>query len=185
MSVSKLSFRYAKSLLDLAIEHNKLDIVTNDVKSLLESIANPDLNMMLKSPIINIGKKRQIFKALFEGRMNEMTMSFLNIILTKGREPELKEILNQYMAQYKSLNKITDVTITSAVALDQATVDNIVQKLIDSKEVEKAEVKVKVNPALIGGFILEFDDKLMDASVLYRLGQIRNNFSSKDYIKQI
>ncbi len=184
MSVSKLAYRYAKSLLDLAIEGNVLETVTKDVQAVKDATTNRDFYLLLKSPIVNVGKKRQIFQSLFEGRLDKLTLSFLYIILTKGREPELPQIMDEFIAQYKTLNEITDVKITSAEPLDNNVIDEITSKLTKSGAVKKVNVKVKIDPSLIGGFILEFDDKLIDTSVAHQLKEMKKGIMDKETLKQ-
>ena len=80
MSVSRIAGRYAKSLLDLAQEQGKLDTILQDVQSFKEATTNRDLFLMLKSPIINTDKKRNVVKAIFGDRMDQLTNAFVDII---------------------------------------------------------------------------------------------------------
>jgi len=90
MSIARIAGRYAKSLLDLAQDANKLDRVKADMDGFAEAVAVRDLKMMLKSPIITTDKKRAVIKEIFGGKVDELTMAFLNIVLTKGREAKLE-----------------------------------------------------------------------------------------------
>ena len=65
MNNPRLAGRYAKSLLDLAIEQNQLDAVYNDIK-FLQAInkSNPDFVAMLKSPVINADKKEKVIQSI-------------------------------------------------------------------------------------------------------------------------
>ena len=85
MSISRISARYAKSLIDLAVEQNVLDQVVNDIQAFIGITKNRDFYLLLKSPIINTTKKLQIFKSIFEGKVNNITYSFFDIIIRKGR----------------------------------------------------------------------------------------------------
>ncbi len=181
MSVSRIASRYAKSLIDLAAEQNKLEKVTQDVRSLKEvADGNRDFYMLLKSPIVNADKKAQIFKALFEGKYDTVTMSFLNIMLRKGRETYLPEIADEYLEQHKEMNKISSVKLTTATALDAPTLEAIKSKIIASGAVGKnLDLETAVKPDLIGGFVIEFNNNLYDASVAYKLEQLKKEFGSR------
>ncbi len=69
MSIQKIAGRYAKSLIDLAIEQNKLEVIKEDVKLFKSVTSNREFYLVMKSPIINAGKKQSILKAIFEGKI--------------------------------------------------------------------------------------------------------------------
>ena len=177
MSINRISARYAKSLLDLAVERNELEIVLKDIEALNEIIKIRDFYLLLKSPIINTGKKLSIFKAVFEGKANKTTLAFYELIIKKGRETYLPEIAVEFVEQYKNLKRISSVTLTTAVALDENLLTEIKSKLQKSPITkETIELTTKVNADLIGGFVIEVGDRLYDASVLYKLDQLKKEF---------
>jgi len=179
MSVSKIAGRYAKSLIDLAQEQGKLETVLGDINSFKTATANRDLHMMLKSPIINTTKKRSILQAIFGESFDEMTMAFVNIVLTKGREEALPEICAEFINQYRSLKNITSATVISAVALNDETLGKIKDKIRSemSQNGGAVEIETRVDPSLLGGFVIEVGDKLYDASVATRLKKLRKEFT--------
>jgi F-type H+-transporting ATPase subunit delta len=184
MSVTRIATRYAKSLLDLAIEQGRLDVVTRDINTLKTATQNRDLLMMLKSPIISADKKSAVMKALFGG-MDQLTLAYINLLINKGREPFLPEIAAEYIAQYKRMSKITSVRITTAVPLDAATLEDLRKKLTDSVATQdNVEIETSIDPELIGGYVLEFDNKRYDASVASKLEDLRNEFTKNLYVKE-
>jgi F-type H+-transporting ATPase subunit delta len=186
MSIQRIATRYAKSLLDLAKEQGKLDRVIEDIKAFKEACKNRDLYLFLKSPIINAGTKQKAFKALFEGKLDPMTMAFMNIIFTKGREPFLPEIANEFIATHKQLNNISTVKLITAVKVDQAAIDAIIKKFESSASTRtKVEVENIVKPDIIGGFKVEFEDKLYDASIKYQLDQLKQQFTGNPHKKNL
>lgn len=186
MSLNKITTRYAKSLIDLAMEQNILPAIKGDMDTFNAMIQNRDLYLLLKSPIINATKKEQIFAALFKDKLNPLTYSFFNIVLKKGRENYLPEIANEFHEQYKVIIGLTSVKLITATPIDDANLDVIRKKLINSKETAKdVEFTTEVNPEIIGGFIIKIGDKLIDNSIAHKLGQIRKNISNKDFVKTI
>lgn len=186
MSVTRIASRYAKSLIDLAVEKNKLERVTEDVTSFKEVTKVRDFYLLLKSPIIKGDKKWAIIQKLFGGKYDELTMAFLKILIQKGREMYLPEIAHEYSEQYKVIKKITIVTVTSAKPLSKEVLDAIRQKLLKSSSTsDNIEIITKVDPTLIGGFILEYDDKLFDNSVVHKLDLLKKEFKDNLYVSQI
>lgn len=186
MSVQRIASRYAKSLLDLAIEQDKLETVLADVKSFKAAAKVREFYLLIKSPIINATKKGEIMKTLFEGKYDKLTMAFLNILCVKGRESVLPEIANEFIEQYKKYKHISTVKITSAAPLDEATIKAIFEKLTASPATDdNVEITTAVDPTLLGGFVMEFDDKIYDASVAHQLNQLRKEFDENLYVSQI
>ena len=102
MSNYRVATRYAKSLLELAIETNKLEKVYEDITMLygLCQESRPFHNF-IKNPIINSYKKLGIFNSLFEKRVDELSYKFIDIITRKGREDILPEIGEQFLKEYR------------------------------------------------------------------------------------
>ena len=182
MSVNRIATRYAKSLLDLAIEQNIVEDIKDDMTGFSQMIANKDLALLLKSPIVNVSKKKSIFKVLFGSKFNKLTNAFLNIVLVKGRESALPEIAAEFEHQYKNLKGITDVTITTAVDLDDKNLNKIKDTLLASNETAtKLNITTVVNPEIIGGFIIEIGDKLYDNSVAFKLNNLKKSFKGNEF----
>jgi len=186
MSVHRIASRYAKSLIELAEEQNKLEQITEDIEAFQKALENRDFYLLLKSPIVNTDKKKQIFKAIFGGKLDELTMGFINILATKGREAYIPEITDEYMDQYKRIKHISTVKLTTATELDEATVEAIRKQLEESKVTdENVEMVTSVDPELIGGFIIEMEDKIYDASVANKLEDLKRDFKGNLYVSKI
>jgi F-type H+-transporting ATPase subunit delta len=186
MSAQRIASRYAKSLIDLANEKGKLDRVLEDVQSFQQVAKNRDFLLMLRSPVVKADTKEKVFKQLFAGKYDEMTMAFLQILLRKGRESQLADIASEYIAQYKAIKHITSVKLTTAAKLSDASVKSIQDKLVASTNTDQnIELVTDVDSELIGGFVIEFEDRLYDASVAHKLGLMKKNFKDNLYISQI
>ena len=94
----RLATRYAKSLIGLAIERNEVEAVYADINWLLSvTKTNRDFVNLLRSPVIPASTKKKIIEAVTTGRISQMTASFLTILITKGRETNLPEILQAFI----------------------------------------------------------------------------------------
>lgn len=186
MSVARIAHRYAKSLIEIAVEQNKLERVLEDVQSFREIVKNRDFYLMLKSPIIHHSRKETIVEQLFTGKYDALTMSFLKVLTRKGREMYLPEIAEEFIQEYKKLKHITSIRITTAAPLNEAAKKAIEAKLIASgKTSEYVELLTVVNPDIIGGYVLEFDGNVYDASMKHKLVQLKDEFDDNLYISQI
>jgi len=184
MSVSRISTRYAKSLMDLAIERNELDAVKSDIDIFNKAMKSRDLYLMLKSPIINAAKKTDVMHVLFADTISKTTLAFFDIIVRKGREMYLPEIAADFILQYKIYNKISTVTVTTASPLSESSLSDIKSRLLESHiTMDKLDVITKVDPTLLGGFIIEVGDRLYDASIAHRLEIFKKEFAYNQFVK--
>lgn len=185
MSAIKLSSRYAKALLDLAIEQKSLDVVLKDMEMFEAAIAaSADLRMVLKSPIITGDKKIKLLEKVFTSNISDLTLKFIRVMVNKGREPYLVDIAESFITLYNRQMGITPVKITSAVELGQEQLDKLVAKVKKEVGLETVQLSTAVDPELIGGFVLQFGDKMLDTSVANDLVNLKKQFDNKEYIKQ-
>jgi F-type H+-transporting ATPase subunit delta len=186
MKESRVSHRYAKSLLDLALEKGQLEQVSEDMRMVTETIrGNRDFSVLLKSPVIKTDKKQEILKAVFGGQIGVITTEFLDIITRKRREGELEGIAEAFASQYRKHKQILTAVITTASGLDEklrAQVMEVVKQSAGGKAIELVE---KTDKSLIGGFILRVGDKQVDASVMRQIRDLERNFSENPYISEL
>lgn len=176
MSEIQVATRYAKSILDLAIEQNALEPVKKDVELFLGTCrANPALQAILKNPIISLEKKANILDGLFEDKLHKMILSFFHIVIRKGRSEILYATAKEFINQYNIKKNIVKATVTSAHPLSK---ENITQLEEVVRQATKGEVilSAHVQPDLIGGFILKVGDKQFDTSLSSKLNQLKKEF---------
>lgn len=186
MSVSRIASRYAKSLIDFAQESNKLEAVKSDMDVMGKALEVRDLKMLLKSPIVSETKKKEIFKAIFDGKLSDVSMTFFNIILNKGREEYIPAISHAFDEQYRAMQGITSIRLTTATPISDANLKAIKDKLLSSNETDKeVDVETVVDPSIIGGFVIEIGDKLYNDSIAYKLSQMKKEFRGNDHVSLI
>lgn len=174
MKGTKVAGRYAQALLEISEEQQKTDAVMNDMAFLVATAKeNRDFELFLGNPIIKADKKIDVLEKIFS-HFQEVSMSFVKLITKNGRESLLVEIAKEYAAKLKAARGIVPITLTSAVALDNAVKEQIVQKL--SAQVEgKLEIEERIDDKLIGGFVVRMGDTQIDASILRQFKELRKN----------
>lgn len=183
MRETKVANRYAKALFDLSVEMKLLEEVHEDIKLLLSVCAqNRDFLLMLKSPVINDKKKQAIMKDIFGDKVQDLLLRFFLVITRNRRESILDVIAEQFIIIYQEFKNIIPTTLTTAIKLDAATRDKIVNLLGERAEAT-IEVTEEVDDEIIGGFILEFQSKQYDASILRKIKNLRKEFDVNLYIK--
>jgi F-type H+-transporting ATPase subunit delta len=182
----RLASRYAKSLMDIAVEQNSVETVLNDLKS-LDDVCHKsrDFAVLLRSPVAKADKKLAVVKAIFDGHISNLTMSFITLMTHKGREEYLQEIVQAFIQQYNELKNIKVVKLTTAHPVNDTVKNAILGKVAKALEGNTIDLKVEVKPELIGGFVLEVEDKLFDASVRRDLNDIRSSLLDNSYISKM
>ena len=186
MQNPRLAARYAKSLLDLAVEQNSLDATLKDVQTIDETIrGSREFAAVLKSPVIKADKKDAIVEAVFGTRLSPLTRAFVKLLTTKGRETTLGEMATSFMSQYRVMNKISQVKLITAAPVSEAVKEGIRRKVAAAMPGQSVEMTTEVQPDLIGGFVLEMGDKLVDASIKRDLQDIKKQFTQNLYVQAI
>ncbi len=182
----RLATRYAKSLIGLAQERGELETVYNDML-FLQSIckSNKDFVNLLRSPVIQSAKKEAILTAITKDRISGLTAAFTKLLTDKGREEDLPEIIGAFVTQYNTIEGIQKIKLTTAVPVSDTVKNEIVDKVKAATGFDKVEVEANVNENLIGGFVLEYNNNLVDASVLRDLKDIKKQFQQNVYIHNI
>ncbi len=182
----RVASRYAKSLIDLAIEKESLDKVYEDMQFIQAIIKdNRDFAALLKSPVVAADKKQAIIEAVTKGKIGELTALFTNLLIRKGRESNFLEITQAFIEQYKSYKKIYTVKLTTASPVTESVKAEIVDKVKSLSDMQNIELDTAVDESLIGGFVLQVGDKLVDASIAYDLNVIKKQFLNNDFIYKI
>lgn len=186
MQNPRLAGRYAKSLVDLATEKGQLEAVYADMKYLQAVCkSSRDFVNLLKSPVIKTDQKNGIVTAITQGKVSELTAAFNNLLVKKGRESDLPEIAEAFIDQYNALKGIHKVLLTTAVPVSEELKKSIEQKVKAEKNFANIELETKTDESLIGGFVLEFNNNLVDASILRDLKDIKKQFLQNLYVQQL
>ena len=179
MSEIQVASRYAKSLIDLAGEQSSVEEVKADVELFLETCReNPELQAILKNPIISLDKKANILDGLFAGKVHEMILSFFKIVIRKGRAEILFATAKEFVSQYNVLKNVVKASVTSASPLSKENISQIEEVVKQSTKGEVILTSI-VDPKLIGGFILKVGDKQFDTSISSKLNKLRKEFEKR------
>lgn len=176
MKNTAVATRYAKALLELAVELKKVDSVAGDMSYLLSvSEASYDFELLVSSPIVRSDKKIAIFEKIFE-QFEDVTMSFVRLITKNRRESLLPAIAEAFGRQVLEHKGIVSVTIKSAQKLDDKTKDLILGKIQNSMT-GTPEITEIIDEELIGGFVVQMGDTRIDASVASQFANLKQRLT--------
>lgn len=182
MRNTRVTLRYAKSLLTLAEEQNQLDVCKADMETIVATCKeSKELSLLLKSPIVKADKKLAILNEVFTG-LGQLSTAFINIITNKKREVLLEEIAERFLSVYKAHKGIETAVVTTALPLDEGLRASI-QSYVQKQGQGQVELTEKVDEKLIGGAIIRMGDRQLDASVLRQINDLKQTFNKNLYIK--
>lgn len=184
MQNPRLATRYAKSLIGLAIEQDQLEVVLKDMEYIHAICkSNRDVVNLLRSPVIKGDTKRKVFAAVTADNIGVLSNAFVRLLIGKGREAYLPEIADAYIRQYKNLKGIRTVRLTTASPISEELKKEILGKV--HADTTNVELEAIVDESIIGGFIMQTGDQLVDASISYDLRAIKKQFMNNDFIYKV
>ena len=186
MADQRVAARYAKSLLDLGKEMGTLETVKHDMDLLSKTVAESrEFRLLLRNPIVKHDKKLAILTAIFQGKVSDVTMRFFTILTHKNREAALESMGVEFQVQYNAMQGIQMAEVVSATPLtpaSRAAMEKLVTQQTGLTEVKLAE---KVDPDLIGGFVLRVGDQQIDDSVRTSLRKMRSSLQETTYQQKL
>jgi F-type H+-transporting ATPase subunit delta len=178
MNQSRAAYRYALSLISVAGETGIVEQVSADLEMIERLIkTSSDFSLFLKSPVISMMKKRTLLQTILGGRVNELTMKFIRLLASKNRESVLPEIIPQFYRLKDQRLGIVDVTARSTVPFTKPQEEELTNRL---EKVTKKKVRIRFiqDLSLRGGFTIQYEDTVWDASVRRQLEALRQKLAT-------
>lgn len=175
---TKAAKRYANAFLGLAIEKDILEKTREDMLMIKSTIdGSSELQLFLKNPIIKKDQKKAAIKKIFDGKIQDVTFEFYNLLARKDREALLEEISTKFLELYNQHQGIIKVGVTSAKKLDDSQLKEL-ENNIEKSTGKKVEFMTNVEEDLIGGLKIRIEDTVVDGSVKFKLSQLKDRLSS-------
>ena len=181
---TKLARRYAKSLLDLAEEKKVSDAIFNDMELVRAVIASSrEFRKLMQNPVITTDKKLSVLKAIFSGKVNDVTLSFFSILTKKRREEYMNEIAQNFIEQFRKKKGIMTARLVTALPADE-TLKRRITEIVHNDTGKKVELEEQIDASIIGGFVLSVGDRQFDESVSRKLRTLHREFETNPFVKK-
>ncbi len=165
---------YARSLFEVAKEQDKLDVVREQLGQFADALdGDRELSIYFFSPYFSTTEKKDGLGRLLEG-VAPVVENFLSLLIENHRMPAVFRVRREYDALWEEENRRLPVTITSAVALDEATVKSI-GDAIGRQTGQQVDLTANVDPDVLGGLIVRVGNSILDASIRNRLENLRRS----------
>jgi ATP synthase F1 delta subunit len=165
---------YAEALFEVAKEKGKLDAIRDELGQFADALdGNRELQVFFFSPYFSSAEKASGLQRAVSGADQEL-LNFLELLIEKGRMPEVFRVRRQLDELWKHENRRIDVTVTSAVELDRAVVEKVGEE-IERQTGQKVELASRVDGEILGGIVLQVGNMVLDASIRARLEKLRKS----------
>ncbi len=171
---------YAHTLLDLAVQSRALEPVAADLDTLSALMEQePDFKAFLASPYFSELTRRDLVRRVFAGRLHELTLNFLAVVIDHDRGMLLNDIIDRYQQLYRAHQGYQAVEVAVAQALSEAQRAKLAQDLAAALQA-RVDLNVRVDPSLIGGVVIRYGDKMLDNSLKGRLTRIVGRLANSE-----
>lgn len=179
MSELQVASRYAKSLIDLATEQKVLDQVQEQMLLFVQVCReNPELVAVLKNPIISLDKKAAVLQGVFGSKVHKIVNAFFVLMVNKGRAALLLPTAKAYIVAFQAIKGIVIAKVKAASALSDEAKKQIIAH-VKSMGANEVVLETTIDPATIGGFVLQVGDKQVDATLKTKLNKLKKEFEQK------
>jgi F-type H+-transporting ATPase subunit delta len=163
---------YARSLFEAAKDQDKLDAIREQLGMFADAVAEShDLQVFFFSPYLSTQEKKDGLRRAIEGA-DEAFLNFLDLVVENHRMPVIFRIRREFDERWEEENRLLPVEVTSAVPLDDATVQDI-GNTIGEQTGQHVELSSRVDPDILGGIVVRVGNAILDASIRNRLEQLR------------
>ena len=170
--MEKIAQVYARALFEVARQHGKLDEIREQLAQFADALnEHRELAVFFFSPYFSQKEKQEALGRVVQGA-EAIFMNFLNLLIEKHRMPVIFRIRDAYERMWEEENRTLPVEITSAIELDQGTVEKIA-KQIGERTGRKVKLATRVDPEILGGLVVRVGNAILDASIRNRLEQLR------------
>ena len=179
MDNGRISVRYARALFELAQEQGCEDAVYDSLSRFTHNyfLAIAQFNEALSDPLIAKEEKVKLVEMAIGEPMHDTLKQFVAFVADQKREDKMTFIAMKYMEMYREKHNILSTQVTTATELSEISYEKI-KAFIKQTFGADAEMDVKIDPSLIGGFILDIENTRMDASVAGQLNVLKNKLKS-------
>ena len=168
---------YAEALFEAGKDKGKLDSLQQQLAEFTDTVdGNRDLQVFLFSPYLSSTDKVEGLRRAVSGAEPELT-NFLELLVEKHRMPEIFRIRREFDELWKKENRRLDVTVISAVELDDAVVRKIGEE-VERQTGEEVDLASRVDEGIIGGIVLQVGNMVLDASIRNRLEKLRQSVAA-------
>jgi len=174
---SSVAKRYAQALFQAAVDKKLLDVIESDFDQMVKEFQEVEgFRKLIDSPVISNQNKIDVVTRVFKDRISEILFNFLLLLIRKNREnllPEIHIYFKEYLDEYRG---IVRGTVHAAVPLSETQMQEL-KKFLDRKTGKNVILVQKTDENLIGGFVIQIKDIVIDSSIRGQLSRLKEQLA--------
>jgi F-type H+-transporting ATPase subunit delta len=175
----RITKRYAAALFKTAQNAEVIDLVESDLGLVSYTFeSSPVLVEAVSSPLIPARKKKQVLGSIFDGKVHEVTLHYLYLLIDNRREQVIAETESEYIALANEARGIVSAEVTSAVELTDGEMTAL-RKQLSKLTGKKVTLNISIDESILGGLVVRIGDRVLDGSLKGHLGRIKDEFLGK------
>ena len=167
--------RYAQAVFEIALESNKLKEWQSNLGKIAQLTRDAEFTALVENPKIPFEAKEKLVREIL-GKINPMALNLVYLLIAKGKLKDAGQIADEYERLLNEHYGIKSAEVTTAIAIDDTEREKLSHHL-EAIVGKKVNVKIQVNPDIIGGFIARIDDSLIDGSIRNKLEMLKKNLA--------
>ena len=168
---------YARALYDAALEQDALDAIIADVGKLRELVEqSQELTQLIHSPVLSPQFKSETFQQLFADALHPLTINFFKLLALKQRERYLIAIMDVFSAIVDEAAGRLVAKVTTAVPITPEQEERLTAQL-SAYSGKQVRLETITDAQIQGGFIVQLDDTVFDASVASQLQRLKQQLA--------
>lgn len=176
--MSEVAIEYGQALYELASDESAEQQYLDELRGIDALLCEyPEYVRLLGAPNVPIKERQRMLDESFGGRCEEYILSFLKLMVERGYAYFLRECITVYEDIYLERHGVVRARVRVAKPLDEQRLEKLRARL-EAYSQKKVEMKVTVDPTLIGGIRVELDGKLLEGDVRSRLDKMRSDMAN-------
>jgi F-type H+-transporting ATPase subunit delta len=183
--MASIDKRYAEALVDVAELNGSLDAAQSELGIFVELYdKQPEFVRFFISPEIGKEEKKITLKSIFN-EPESITLTFIQLLIDKDRFKNLPGIYKEYVDLAEKRKRVLNLKIRSFASIDEAHLDKIKEKYMKEYNASDLKTTISIEPALLGGIVVQIGDRVIDGSIKSRLNGLRDITTKMQQLKAI
>ena len=171
-----ISKTYGDALLELMVEEDRTDEMLGEVTSLRQILSeNPDFSRLINNPRVDMDEKLKVVENVFRGRASDELTGFLLTVVSKGRFPQIDDILEYYVNEVEKIKGIGKAYVTTPIPLSAEEKKKIEDRLLSTTSFNSVRIDYAIDESLIGGMKIRIGDRVVDSSISTKIAGLKQS----------
>jgi F-type H+-transporting ATPase subunit delta len=170
-----VAIRHAQALFQLALERDEIEKWREELKTIAATLSQPELRAILESPKVHLEEKIELINRCLP-EVSQLALNFIYLLVSRRRLRLMEQIVSEYERLADAHEGLAHAEVTTAIPLDEEERDKL-SKRLSQLVGARITLSTRVEPEIIGGFVAQIGDRLIDGSIKGKLKSLRRSLT--------